>query len=71
MKGNFGPNSSVRKYQPTPESPKPCNQITVAVCFSVGSTMTVDNRPAAMILRKREKKKKWKKKERKSELWGV
>lgn len=39
--GNIGAMASVRNNQPTPESPRPCKKMTVAVCFAVGLTTTV------------------------------
>lgn len=36
--GNCAAKASARNSQPRPESPSPCNQMTVAVCFSVGWT---------------------------------
>lgn len=46
--GNMLDNSSARKDQPAPESPRPWNQKTVAVCLALAPTMT-DVREEAIL----------------------
>lgn len=51
-------NSSARKDQPAPESPRPWNQKTVAVCLALAPTMT-DVREVAILTESVESKCRW------------
>lgn len=56
--GNMFDNSSARKDQPAPESPRPWNQKTVAVCLALAPTMT-DVREVAILTESVESKSRW------------